>query len=89
MGIGNLLNCHPEKSIEEPLKLKPRKCNRMIIVMRREYYERGRNLEHIEIGTLTTQAEYVLPSLVSFQQPPLLISQRKAPEAVQTIHAQT
>lgn len=35
-----------------------------------------------EVKQLTTQAEYVLPFWVFLQQPPLLISHRKAPEAV-------
>lgn len=35
-----------------------------------------------EFKPLTTQAEYVLPFWVFLQQPPLLISQRKDPEAV-------
>lgn len=36
-----------------------------------------------EAELLTIQAEYILPPRVSFQQPPLLKSHRKAPEAVQ------
>lgn len=32
------------------------------------------------------QAEYVLPSLVSLQQPPLFNSQRNAPEAVEPMN---
>jgi hypothetical protein len=34
--------------------------------------------------TLTVQAEYVRPFLVSFQHPPLLISHRPDPEATVT-----
>lgn len=32
------------------------------------------------------QAEYVLPSLVSLQQPPLFSAQRNAPEAVESMN---